>query len=178
MEREPSRFPPSFAPRRPRAGRRTSGRGQAIEHGPGTTLTASAEPPIMCVHSWCATSRRTARSSGLDGFSEHCRGVPSANGLSVASPERGGAGLTAARSRRLVGHVVLTGEDRCSVPLLPDAPPCRSTRWARHCGLGALRAIIPVAEAISGRWLSMPVGPSVTIADRDDVVAFIALLNR
>ena len=29
-------FPPSFAPRRPGAGRRTSGRGQAIEHGPGT----------------------------------------------------------------------------------------------------------------------------------------------
>jgi hypothetical protein len=30
-------FPPSFAPRRPGAGRRTSGWGQAIEHGPGTT---------------------------------------------------------------------------------------------------------------------------------------------
>ena len=63
MEREPSRFPPSFAPRRPGAGRRTSGRGQATEHGPGTTLTASAEPPIMCVHSWCAASRRTANRS-------------------------------------------------------------------------------------------------------------------
>ena len=33
-------FPPSFAPRRPGAGRRTSGQGQAIEHGPGTTLTS------------------------------------------------------------------------------------------------------------------------------------------
>lgn len=31
-------FPPSFAPRRPRAGQRTSGRGQAIEHGPGHAL--------------------------------------------------------------------------------------------------------------------------------------------
>jgi hypothetical protein len=31
-------FPPSFEPRRPGAGRRTSGWGQAIEHGPGTTL--------------------------------------------------------------------------------------------------------------------------------------------
>ena len=30
-------FSPSFAPRRPGAGQRTSGRGQAIEHGPGTT---------------------------------------------------------------------------------------------------------------------------------------------
>jgi hypothetical protein len=30
-------FPPSFAPRRPGAGRRTSRWGQAIEHGPGTT---------------------------------------------------------------------------------------------------------------------------------------------
>jgi hypothetical protein len=31
------RLPPSFAPRQPRARRRTSRRGQAIEHGPGTT---------------------------------------------------------------------------------------------------------------------------------------------
>jgi len=31
-------FPPSFEPRRPGAGRRTSRWGQAIEHGPGTTL--------------------------------------------------------------------------------------------------------------------------------------------
>jgi hypothetical protein len=30
-----------FAPRRPRAGRRTPGQGQAIEHGPGTTRSAS-----------------------------------------------------------------------------------------------------------------------------------------
>jgi hypothetical protein len=33
----PLGFPPGFAPRRPRAGRRTPGWGQAIEHGPGTT---------------------------------------------------------------------------------------------------------------------------------------------
>ena len=36
MEQEPLGFPPSFAPRP--HGRRTSGRGQAIEHGPETTL--------------------------------------------------------------------------------------------------------------------------------------------
>ena len=36
------------------------GRGQAIEHGPGATLTTSAEPPILRVHSMRATSRRTA----------------------------------------------------------------------------------------------------------------------
>ena len=36
------------------------GRGQAIEHGPGTTLTTSAEPPFLRVHSMRATSRRTA----------------------------------------------------------------------------------------------------------------------
>ena len=36
------------------------GRGQANEHGPGTTLTTSAEPPILRVHSMRATSRRTA----------------------------------------------------------------------------------------------------------------------
>ena len=34
-------FPPSFAPRRPGAGRRTSRWGQAIEHGPGTTRSTS-----------------------------------------------------------------------------------------------------------------------------------------
>ena len=34
-------FPPSFAPRRPRAGQRTSRWGQAIEHGPGTTRSTS-----------------------------------------------------------------------------------------------------------------------------------------
>jgi hypothetical protein len=36
----PLGFPPSFAPRRPGAGRRTPGRGEAIEHGPGTTRSA------------------------------------------------------------------------------------------------------------------------------------------
>ena len=37
----PLGFPPSFAPRRPGAERRTSGREQAIEHGPGTTRSTS-----------------------------------------------------------------------------------------------------------------------------------------
>jgi hypothetical protein len=47
-------FSPSFAPRRPGAGQRTSGRGQAIEHGPGTTaqLTSvdlqSDSPLVSC----------------------------------------------------------------------------------------------------------------------------------
>ena len=35
-------FPPSFAPRRPGAGQRTPGWGQAIEHGPGTTRSTSS----------------------------------------------------------------------------------------------------------------------------------------
>ena len=41
------------------------GWGQAIEHGPETTLTTSAEPPILRVHSLRATSRRTVRSRRL-----------------------------------------------------------------------------------------------------------------
>jgi hypothetical protein len=55
-------FPPSFAPRRPRAGQRTSGRGQATEHEPGTTRSTShhADPPIRVAHSPRATSRRTS----------------------------------------------------------------------------------------------------------------------
>jgi hypothetical protein len=54
------RLPPSFAPNV--TGGARQGRGQAIEHGPGTTLTTSADPPILRVHSMRATSRRTARS--------------------------------------------------------------------------------------------------------------------
>src|ERR1035437_7028677 len=38
MARERLGFALSFEPRRPGVGRRTSGRGQAIEHGPETTL--------------------------------------------------------------------------------------------------------------------------------------------
>src|SRR5450755_1239613 len=49
MERASLGFPSSFAPRRPRAGRRTSRWGQAIEHVPGTrSRLTSAEPPV-CV---------------------------------------------------------------------------------------------------------------------------------
>jgi hypothetical protein len=40
----PLGFTPSFAPRRPGAGQRTSGRRQAIEHGPGTTRSTSHQP--------------------------------------------------------------------------------------------------------------------------------------
>ena len=60
-------FPPSFAPRRPRAGQRTSGWGQAIEHGPGNALRHQSNLQSSVVHSWCATSRRTgeAVASGL-----------------------------------------------------------------------------------------------------------------
>jgi len=44
----PLGFPPGFAPRRPGAGRRTPGWGQAIEHGPGTTRsTHISRSPIQ-----------------------------------------------------------------------------------------------------------------------------------
>jgi hypothetical protein len=48
MEREPLGFPPSFAPRP--CGRRTSGRGRIIEHGPEICSTASAEPPTSRIY--------------------------------------------------------------------------------------------------------------------------------
>ena len=54
-------FSPSFAPRRPGAERRTSRRGQATEHGPGTTLTPHQTNLQSRVHSYHATSRRIAR---------------------------------------------------------------------------------------------------------------------
>jgi hypothetical protein len=62
----PLGFPPGFAPRRPRAGRRTPGWGQAIEHGPGTTRSTHSSISNPVVHSLCATSGRTSplRSSG------------------------------------------------------------------------------------------------------------------
>ena len=46
-----------------RTGRRTSGWGQAIEHGPGTTLSASAEPPICAFSHKRATSCRNCRAA-------------------------------------------------------------------------------------------------------------------
>jgi hypothetical protein len=58
MERASLGFPPSFEPRRPRAGRRTSGWGQAAEHGPGTTYSTSVEPPVYVFARQRATSRR------------------------------------------------------------------------------------------------------------------------
>jgi hypothetical protein len=61
MGRERLGFSPSFAPRRPAAERPTSRRGQATEHGPGTTLTSHQTNLQPRVHSYRATSRRTAR---------------------------------------------------------------------------------------------------------------------
>ena len=43
-------FPPSFAPRRPGAGQRTSGVGTGHEHEPGKRSTTSAEPPTSRYH--------------------------------------------------------------------------------------------------------------------------------
>ena len=66
MERAALGLPPSFTPRRPGADEsRRSGAKGAIEHEPGTTLTTSAEPPILRVHSIRATSRRTDRCDSL-----------------------------------------------------------------------------------------------------------------
>ena len=54
MERAALGLCPGFAPRRPGAGRRTPGRGQAIEHGPGTTRSThtvdllSGSSLVMC----------------------------------------------------------------------------------------------------------------------------------
>ena len=73
--------PEASAPRRPGADDARQGRGQAVEHGPETTLTTSAEPPILRVHSFRATSRRTVPSgsvTGCDlrfgGAADHCFG--------------------------------------------------------------------------------------------------------
>ena len=52
-------FPLSSARRRYQ--QRTSGQGQAIEHGPGTTRSHFSDPPVRVVHSCRATSRRTAQ---------------------------------------------------------------------------------------------------------------------
>ena len=56
MERAALGLPPGFAPRRPGAGRRTPGWGQAIEHGPGTTRSTHSSISNPVVHSLCATS--------------------------------------------------------------------------------------------------------------------------
>ena len=67
MERAPLRLPPeASAPRRPRADDARQGRGQAVEHGPGTTRSTS-HPLILqsVVHSFRATSRRTVHLESL-----------------------------------------------------------------------------------------------------------------
>jgi len=61
----PLRLPPdASAPRRPRADDARQGRGQAVEHGPGTTRSTT-HPLILqsVVHSFRATSRRTVQSA-------------------------------------------------------------------------------------------------------------------
>jgi hypothetical protein len=69
-------FPPGFAPRRPRAKRRTPRWGQANEHGPGTTRSTSHQLILQSVvHSQRATSRRTSRTN-----SRPVIALPSANG--------------------------------------------------------------------------------------------------
>jgi hypothetical protein len=64
MQQGPLGLPPSFAPRP--HGRRTSGRGQAIEHGPETTLYVInlASKPASFTQ-MRATSRRTRQTSSL-----------------------------------------------------------------------------------------------------------------
>jgi hypothetical protein len=67
-------FPPSFAPRRPRARRRTSRWGQAIEHGPGTTGSTPHSSILHPVaHSTRATSRRTHKLDTSSGVDRRCR---------------------------------------------------------------------------------------------------------
>ena len=64
MEREHLRLSPELRTPPTGAGQRTSGWGQAIEHGPGTTLYVINLASSSCVVlSLCATSRRTRRSS-------------------------------------------------------------------------------------------------------------------
>jgi hypothetical protein len=82
----PLGFPPSSAPHRHR--RRASRAGQAIEHGPQTMLTTSAEPPILRVHSLRATSRRTVRSGRLMLDLRDARKRPKSSSALVGRPHR------------------------------------------------------------------------------------------
>src|ERR1700683_2564413 len=66
MERERLELSPELRTPPTGAGRRTSGWGQAIEHGPGTTLYVIDLASSSCVVlSLCATSRRTRQSGHL-----------------------------------------------------------------------------------------------------------------
>jgi hypothetical protein len=66
----PLGFPLSFAPRRPGAGRRTSRWGQAVEHGPGTTLydISRTSNPACSLVSCDLASHRPTRAS-VEGLS-------------------------------------------------------------------------------------------------------------
>jgi hypothetical protein len=96
MERaRPWAFPRASHPAVTGGARR--GWGQAIEHGPQTTLTTSAEPPILRVHSLRATSRRTVHSGRLT-FD-----FPDARNQAKGAARRTSAALDVRVSRRMVG---------------------------------------------------------------------------
>ena len=110
MEQEPLSFPSSFEPRRLSTGRRTSRWGQAVEHGPGTTLTASAEPPINVVTHMRATSRRrNVRRRASKVAVRACGSVRRAARGSVPTAETGG---TEYRSRRSLADRPVVAEKR------------------------------------------------------------------
>jgi len=119
IERAALGLSPGFAPRRPGAGRRTPGRGQAIEHGPGTTRSTSHQSILQSVvHSQRATSRRTTNLSSAD--------MRCAN--SLAAPSRACGRLRPyaadARSGRAAGAHVQTSGLRC------NHQPRHSLRWS------------------------------------------------
>jgi hypothetical protein len=99
-----SAFPRASHPIRPGAEQRTSGWGQATEHGPGSRSTTSAEPPRLRHHSIRATSRRTTHFDTL--------------GLAAGTAERRSLGGLMATKRALgetaVGSLrgLLPGVDR------------------------------------------------------------------
>src|SRR6266540_1927882 len=68
MAREPSGFPPGFAPRRYQ--RRTPGQGQALGHWPEITPPTSAKPPIDVTHSQRAPFVSQPRLAGCPARSE------------------------------------------------------------------------------------------------------------
>ena len=121
---QPLGFSSGFAPRRPRAGRRTPRMGQAVEHGPGTTRSTS-HPLILqsAVHSFRATSRRTVPSRRLvsvvgdDRVRFESGSAPSRRSLAAA----GGSATTA----RWGDPMATSGEKTC--------PPAGRTD-GRHWG--------------------------------------------
>jgi hypothetical protein len=134
-------FPPELRTPPTRSRRRTSRWGQAIEHGPETTLTTSAEPPILRVHS-CACDLASHDETEECGEGHPLqllfarRPLPHPSGRELGGAETPAAGETRERADR---GVCSRAEATVARVALLTAVASRVSSWCRPMLAGAAR---------------------------------------